>query len=320
MHSSQFGKGFFIFLMATRRFPTYSGRVVGCCIGLSIVPLGRGLFQSARHTVPNDPSPTSRITVKSRGPSRIREAAVVGMDDTKVELEDRELESGGADNWGDCLIGILPAPAAGPCIPREAVVPLESTEGCTLGSLDVLAKSSPDIRWPCRTSPFPIGISPCPASSTNGIVTVPKLSEKGTSSPILGTSLLGWTLCGESKTSGVLDFVPLFVCVLPHGQNSTTAVRMLSVSSATTSTQKPTTPILHGAMVFLCTGRVFKEPRSGRLGIRDSPYYFQCGTMDFCIRYRSGAGELESCYAGNMCPRSNALTRQSFAMSWYVCK
>lgn len=70
--------GFFILLMATRRFPTYSGLVVGCCIGLSIVPLGKGLFQSAKHTVPKDPSPTALMTVKSRGPSRIREAAVVG--------------------------------------------------------------------------------------------------------------------------------------------------------------------------------------------------------------------------------------------------
>lgn len=79
MHSCQLGNGFFIFLIATRRFPMYSGRVVGCCIGLSMVPLGSGLFQSAKQTVPKDPSPTSLITVKSLGPSRIRLAAVVGM-------------------------------------------------------------------------------------------------------------------------------------------------------------------------------------------------------------------------------------------------
>lgn len=65
--------------MATSRLPRYSGRVVGCCIGLSKVPLGRGLLQSAKQTVPNDPSPTSLMTVKSRGPSRISEAAVVGI-------------------------------------------------------------------------------------------------------------------------------------------------------------------------------------------------------------------------------------------------
>jgi len=79
MHSSQFGKGFFIFLIATRRLPTYSGRVVGCCIGLSSVPDGSGLRQSARQTVPNEPSPTSLMSVKSRGPSRISDAAVVGI-------------------------------------------------------------------------------------------------------------------------------------------------------------------------------------------------------------------------------------------------
>lgn len=79
MHSSQLGNGFFIFLIATSLFPTYSGLVVGCCIGLSMVPLGNGLFQSAKHTVPNEPSPTSLITVKSRGPSRMSEEAVVGI-------------------------------------------------------------------------------------------------------------------------------------------------------------------------------------------------------------------------------------------------
>lgn len=79
MQSFQLLNGFFIRLMATNLLPTYSGRVVGCCIGLSMVPLGKGLFQSARHTVPNEPSPTALMTVKSRGPSRIREAAVVGM-------------------------------------------------------------------------------------------------------------------------------------------------------------------------------------------------------------------------------------------------
>jgi hypothetical protein len=85
MHSSQFGKGFFIFLIATSRFPRYSGRVVGCCIGLRSVPLGNGLLQSARHTVPNDPSPTSLMTVKSLGPSRINVAAVVGIKLAAVE-------------------------------------------------------------------------------------------------------------------------------------------------------------------------------------------------------------------------------------------
>lgn len=78
MQSSQHLKGFFILLMATNLLPTYSGLVVGCCMGLSIVPLGRGLFQSAKQTVPNDPSPTALMTVKSLGPSRIKEAAVFG--------------------------------------------------------------------------------------------------------------------------------------------------------------------------------------------------------------------------------------------------
>lgn len=44
-----------------------------------MVPLGSGLFQSARQTVPNEPSPTSLMTVKSLGPSRMSEAAVVGI-------------------------------------------------------------------------------------------------------------------------------------------------------------------------------------------------------------------------------------------------
>lgn len=87
MHSSQLGNGFFIFFIATKRLPRYSGRVVGCCIGLSSVPLGRGLLQSARHTVPNEPSPTSLMTVKSRGPSRMSDAAVVGMVDDEERSE-----------------------------------------------------------------------------------------------------------------------------------------------------------------------------------------------------------------------------------------
>lgn len=76
--SFQLLKGFFILLIATSLLPTYSGLVVGCCIGLSMVPLGSGLFQSARDTVPKDPSPAALIIVKSRGPSLIRLAAVVG--------------------------------------------------------------------------------------------------------------------------------------------------------------------------------------------------------------------------------------------------
>ena len=53
-------------------------------MGESMVPLGKGLFQSAKHTVPNEPSPTSLMTEKSLGPSRMRDAAVVGIREALV--------------------------------------------------------------------------------------------------------------------------------------------------------------------------------------------------------------------------------------------